>query len=96
MRIPAVSRTSYFGVINKVRWYSVTDYFDDYNVDLYIQTSPFNSSQVRIENRSNTNGTEWSENFKPNVTSKLEYRQAKVLHVPNLKALEYVVINQSV
>lgn len=94
MIVPSVTYSNYFGSINKVRWYSVTDYFNGYDVDLYIQTSRDKSSQISIENRSNLNGPEWSENIPVNVTQNVIVKQVNILHVPVLKAQEYVVINR--
>lgn len=96
MQVPAVSNSNYFGNINKVRWYGVTEYFNDYNVDLYIYTSRVSSSIISIENRANLNGVEWTETIPANVNQNVVVRQVNLLHVPVIKAQEYVVINQSV
>lgn len=96
MEIPSVTYSSVFGPVSKVRWYKVLEYFNTYDVDLYITTSRVRSSQVRIENRANTTGSEWSSSIPANTNQAVEYRQANILHVPQVKALEYVVINQAI
>lgn len=96
MEVPSITYSNYFGPISKVRWYSVSDYFNEYNVDLYIGTSQTTASQARIENRSNTNGYEWAENIPTNPNQNTLVRDIQILHVPTLKAPEYVVINQAV
>ena len=96
MQVPAISNSNYFGIINKVRWYSVTEYFNDYNVDLYIYTSRVSSSNVSIENRANTNGAEWTETIPANANQDIVVRQVNLLHVPVIKAQEYVILNKSV
>jgi hypothetical protein len=95
MQIPSITYSDYFGPISKVRWYSVTENFNEYTVNLDIQTNQSNGSQVRIENRANMNGVEWLENIAPNVTQQTLFRRIEVLHVPTYKAPEYVVINQA-
>lgn len=96
MEIPSITYSNFFGPVSKVRWYNVTNFFSEYNVELNIQTNQTYGSEVRIENRANTNGFEWSERIDANVTQENLYRLVKVLHVPILKATEYVVINQVV
>ena len=94
MTVPSITYSSYFGPINKVRWYQVTDYFNQYDIDLYIQTFQTQGSVVSILNRQSTLGTEWSENIPANVNQYVLPRRVQILHVPTLKAREYVVINQ--
>lgn len=96
MEVPAITYSNYFGKISKVRWYRVTDNFNNYDLDLYIHTNGTIPSQARIENRANTTGFEWSESVPANVTQVVEARQITLLHVPTIKAREYVVINQAV
>lgn len=93
MIVPSITYSNYFGNVSKVKWYSVTDYFNGYDVDLYIYTSIGNASQVIIENRNNLNGPEWTENIPANVTQNVIIKQVNILHVPTLKAQEYVIIN---
>ena len=95
MNIPSITYSNYFGKVSKVRWYKVTNYFGEYDVNLTIIPSQTNNSQVSIQNRQSTNGIEWSENIYRNVSQTPIPRQVSVLHVPSLKAVEYVVINQA-
>jgi hypothetical protein len=95
MQVPSITYSNFFGNISKVRWYSVTDYFNGYDVDLYIYTSRGNASQVSIENRNNLTGSEWAENIPTNVTQNVIIKQVNILHVPVIKAQEYVVINRA-
>lgn len=96
MQIPSITYSSYFGPVSKVRWYSVTDNFNEYEVDLTIELSQTNSSKVRIENRANFNGVEWEESIPATPNQIYIVRLVQILHVPTLKAVEYVVINQAV
>lgn len=95
MEVAPITYSDYFGKISKVRWYRVTDNFNNYDVDVYIHTNRTIPSQARIENRSNTNGFEWTETVPVNVAQSTLIRQVTITHVPGLKAREYVVINQS-
>ena len=94
MEVSPITYSNYFGKISKVRWYRVLDNYNNYDVDVYIHTNGTIPSQARIENRSNTNGFEWSEIVPANVTQSVLIRQVTITHVPGLKAREYVVINQ--
>lgn len=96
MKVAPITYSNYFGKISKVRWYRVTDNYANYDVDVYVHTNQTVASQARIENRSNTNGFEWSENIPANATQGVLVREVSILHIPNLKAREYVVINQAV
>ena len=96
MIVERITRSNYFGKISKVIWYRVTDEFNTYNVDLYVYTNQFTGSIATIQNRSSQNGIEWSENIPPNATQAVLGRQIKIMHVPTLKAREYVIINQAV
>ena len=95
MTVPSITYSTYFGAINKVRWYQVTDYFNQYDVDLYIQTFQTQGSVVSIVNRQSTLGTEWTETIPANVNQYYLARRVQILHVPTLKAREYVVINEA-
>ena len=94
MEIPSITYSDYFGPVNKVRWYEVTDTFGEYDVSLVIQTSRRRSSQLIIQNRATSNGTQYSTNIPANVGQDTIDINTKILHVPTLKAVEYVVINQ--
>jgi hypothetical protein len=94
MEVEPITYSNYFGKINKCKWYRVTDNFNNYEVDVYIHTNRTIPSQARIENRANTNGFEWNESVPANVTESILYRQVTITHVPQLKAREYVIINQ--
>lgn len=96
MEVPAVTYSSYFGAVSKVRWYRVSDYFNNYDVTLYIHTSNTIPSQAGIENRARFFGFEWFESIPANVTQQTLVRQISISHVPALKNREYVVINQAV
>lgn len=96
MEVAQITNSNYFGKISKVRWYRVTDEFNTYNVQVFIHTNQSQASIAQIQNRSASNGFEWQENIPANTTQQIIGRQVTIMHVPTLKAREYVVINQAV
>jgi hypothetical protein len=92
IEIPNVTLSPYFGSVNKVRWYSVLDRYNYYDITLNVYRSQFTDTAVTIENLSN--GSVWGRTIPKSTNTDPVVISDKLLHIPGLSSQIYGVYNR--
>ena len=81
--IPNVTLDPYFGKINKLVWFTVSDSFGTFTVNLYLLSSQSSETTVTIFNKG-TKETMFSQKYSrtPNSSSIIDI--AKITHIPGV------------
>lgn len=91
--IPQVSNSSYFGKINKVIWFAVTEDYGYFDVTLKILRNQLYDTNISINNVGSAGSSLWSEIFIKSSNPTPEIRELKILNVPGLATKVYGVFN---
>lgn len=95
IEVPSVTISKYFGGLNKCIWFDVPNYQNPFLVLMNITPNEFNNTQVQISNRVVVpSNPEYTERFTLNPNPVALTRAQSINHIPNVKAMEYVITNQ--
>ncbi len=93
--VPQITVSKYFGEVHKCVWFDVPDYQNPFLVSMGITPNQFVSTQVQILNRVVVpSNPEFTEKFQLTPNPIRLIRQQRINHIPNLKAVQYVITNQ--
>ena len=89
--IPNTIVNQYFGKINKIVWFNVSDTFGTFNVNLYLEPSQSTETTIKIFNKV-TKETMFIQKYSrtPNSTSIIDV--AKITHIPGVLSPIYGII----
>ena len=81
--VPNAVVNQYFGKINKIVWFNVSDTFGTFNVNLYLEPSQATETTIKIFNKV-TKETMFTKKYSrtPNITSIIDV--AKITHIPGV------------
>lgn len=93
--VPAVTTSKYFGTINKCLWFDVPNYRNPFLVEMSIALNQQTPTRVQINNKIILpSNPEFSENFSLSPNPVNVTRTQWINHIPNMKAIYYVIMNE--
>jgi hypothetical protein len=93
--IPSVTYNSQFGNISKCIWFEVLDNYNDFTIDISVETSQTKDTNLVLVNLGN--GQEkWNKIFTKTLNPQPYLASPRILQVPNLNSIQYVFQNKAV
>lgn len=94
MDIASVTYSQYFGVVGKALWYTVTNNYNEYVVNIKVFTNTQIGTTIGITNRwPVSSNPEYVEFFPQAPYGKAQERNIEIFHVPGFKSTDYVILN---
>lgn len=93
--IPSVTYGSQFGNINKCVWFEIIDNYNDFTLDLSVERSQLKDTNLVLINLA-TGQQKWNQVFPKSPITEPYLLSPRILQVPSLNSIQYVLQNKAI
>lgn len=91
IEVPSVSYNTYFGVVNKVRWFEITDEYEYFDITFHVYRNQTRSTNLKLYNLES--GNIWTRSIQRSADPTPLTISDKILNTPGLGSPIYGAFN---